>query len=201
MSCIRPQILSDEQQSTESVLIEKISHENFGVQTFWNHSSVSYTFCSTHNSRIKSEVSAFLIRRSKKMLSQMKRSIQYETIFRNGSQYLDWLFHNTEGLRTHHFNYRDMLDWGRAVMSISSKLMNSVLCLHSHPTNRWNAMELQSTFEKICTWQRFYHQYQISNIWLLIFIEKTLMFIDRHNKRKKSISKTIWKSSQIAWCY
>jgi len=60
MSCIRPQILSDEQQSTEIVLIEKISHENFGVQTFWNHSSVSYTFCSTHNSRIKSEVSAFI---------------------------------------------------------------------------------------------------------------------------------------------
>ena len=62
MSCIRPQILSDEQQSTEIVLIEKISHENFGVQTFWNHSSVSYTFCSTHNSRIKSEVSAFISR-------------------------------------------------------------------------------------------------------------------------------------------
>ena len=60
MSCIRPQILSDEQQSTEIVLIEKISHENFGVQTFWNHSSVSYTFCSTHNSRIKSEVFAFI---------------------------------------------------------------------------------------------------------------------------------------------
>jgi len=62
MSCIRPQILSDEQQSTEIVLIEKISHENFGVQTFWNDSSVSYTFCSTHNFRIKSEVSAFLMR-------------------------------------------------------------------------------------------------------------------------------------------
>ena len=60
MSCIRSQILSDEQQSTEIVLIKKISHSNFGVQTFQDDSSVSYTFCSTHNFRMKSEVSAFI---------------------------------------------------------------------------------------------------------------------------------------------
>ena len=65
MSCIRPQILSDEQQSTEIVLIEKMYHDNFGVQTFQNDSSLSYTFCSTHNSRIKSEVSAFIFYRFK----------------------------------------------------------------------------------------------------------------------------------------
>jgi len=102
-----------------------------------------------NNRRCISHGFLFLTRMPIRVLSQMKRSIQYETIFRNGSQYLDWLFHNTEGLRTHHFNYRDMLDWGRAVTSISSKLMNIVLCLHSHPTNRWNMMELQSIFEKI----------------------------------------------------
>ena len=32
ISCIRSQILSDEQQSIEIVFIEKFSHDNFGVQ-------------------------------------------------------------------------------------------------------------------------------------------------------------------------
>jgi hypothetical protein len=39
-----------------------LSRDNFGVQIqiFWNDSSVSCTFCSTHNSRIKSEVFTFI---------------------------------------------------------------------------------------------------------------------------------------------
>ncbi len=39
----------------------KISCSNFDAYTFQNRSSLSYTFCSTHNSRIKSEVSAFIL--------------------------------------------------------------------------------------------------------------------------------------------